>query len=134
MVSFKNLKVFCVPCMRWQGRWQDWSLTFLNLLLCMILLLVVYTSCILATYCIHTNFWMTKFTKIICWPILQKIFSKICGNHFKRYITCANYDFFYFQKCSVFKIFVNKVVRKLLCIWYYIFVYYVAMYILIVCL
>ena len=29
----------------------------------------------------------------------------------------ANYEFL-FQKCSVFEIFVNEVVQKLLCIWY----------------
>ena len=38
----------------------------------------------------------------------EKIFSKIRGNHFKRYITCANYEF----KCSVFEIFVNKVIQN----------------------
>ena len=48
----------------------------------------------------------------------MKIFLKIGGNHFKRYITCANYEFYFRKMLSVFKFFVNKVIRKLLCIRY----------------
>ena len=51
--------------------------------------------------------------------VLQKLFLKIRGNHFKSYTTCANFkeiQIFNFQKClTVFKFFVNKVIQKLLC-------------------
>ena len=70
-----------------------------------------YSTCLTVYVC--SNFRMMKFTKIICGPVLQKIFSKIGGNHFKRYITHANYEFIY-SKYSVFEIFANKGFQKLL--------------------
>ena len=42
----------------------------------------------------------------------KKIFSKIGGNHFKKYATCANYDFLFSKMFSVFETCVNNVVRK----------------------
>ena len=57
---------------------------------------------------------MTKCTKIIYWPILWKIFSKNGGNHFKRYIMCANYELLFSKMLLVFKIFVNELIQKLL--------------------
>ena len=50
---------------------------------------------------------MTKFTKTIYRAVL---FLKLGGNHFKRYITYANYEFLFQKMLSVFEIFVNKFV------------------------
>ena len=51
---------------------------------------------------------MTKFMKSIHWLVLQKDILKIGGNHFKRYITCANYELLFSKMLSVFEIFVNR--------------------------
>ena len=61
---------------------------------------------------------MINFTGIIFDQCYEKIFLRIGGNHFKRYITYANYDFYVRQMLSIFEIFVNKVIQKLLHIEY----------------
>ena len=54
-------------------------------------------------YSIRSNFQMTKFTKTIRWPVLQKDVLKIGGNRFKRYIMCANYEFLFLKNAQFLK-------------------------------
>ena len=57
-------------------------------------------------YRVRSNFRMTKFTKTIHWPVLRKDIFEIGGNHFKRYITCMNYELL-FSKMLCFCNFCN---------------------------
>ena len=69
-----------------------------------------------------SNFRTIKFTKTICWPGLQNILLKIGGDHFKRYITCANYEFSFSKNALIFQNFckfLQIVIWKLLCIRYW---------------
>ena len=50
---------------------------------------------------------MTKFTKTIRWPVLRKDIFEIGGNHFKRYIKCANYELLFSKNAFSFQNFRN---------------------------
>ena len=54
-------------------------------------------------YRVRSNFRMTKFTKTIRWPVLRKDIFEIGGNHFKRYITCANYELLFSKNAQFSK-------------------------------